>query len=200
MEFTIEQKQAVIKAAEDNNIATDITVRIGDEETSIKREIKAIFIELIETIHYDSEFFEQTKVEIDNKTYSFLQSRFCKKCGKPFHLNDSEKGTDITNIMVENTYCFECSFWKQKKDVYLDKGKSIIIKEGDKLCHYVDGGSVEPETIPKGWNTLGHGGRQFHIDKFDDDIIISTNNLWCQGYIPEIWKTEFKENAQHIKI
>jgi len=66
---------------------------------------------------------------------------------------------------------------------------------------YCDGGEVKnPDQHP----FLGCAGRRFWI-RFFDGRTITTNNLWCQGEIPEEFREELPDNAEfytpeHIKF
>ena len=78
----------------------------------------------------------------------------------------------------------------EKIEIFHNKGESIIING----IHYHDGGKVDRSKVG---GFLGHSGRSFMI-KMNDGKLIETNNLWCQGEIPEIFKNILKDNAEFV--
>lgn len=100
----------------------------------------------------------------------------CKICGK--EIAESRYMTDI--LCSEN--CFEKNFWNE---IIAEKDKYIIINN---TC-YRDGGKT-PGNYFKGF-----GGRRFYIRYFDGREI-TTDNLWCQGDIPEEYQDILKNEAE----
>lgn len=48
--------------------------------------------------------------------------------------------------------------------------------------------------VPGGWNALGCGGRKMYINIEGKGIVVS-NNTWCQGYVPKVFKELMPDNA-----
>lgn len=48
--------------------------------------------------------------------------------------------------------------------------------------------------VPGGWNALGCGGRKMYINIEGKGIVVS-NNTWCQGYVPKVFKELMPNNA-----
>jgi hypothetical protein len=44
----------------------------------------------------------------------------------------------------------------------------------------------------------GFGGRKFRMQRFGSIKIIESNNVWCQGEIPDVWKDMLKDNAKFV--
>lgn len=88
--------------------------------------------------------------------------------------------------MVEKNLCFHCNFW----DEYCQQeklSKSIRIKG----FHFMLGDKKEPDK----WN--GFGGRWFKI-KMNNEQIIDTCDLWCQGEISKYFRDKLSDNAEFI--
>jgi len=83
--------------------------------------------------------------------------------------------------MVKWNLCFTCTFWREQ---FTDPSNAIIVNG----THYRIERKRNADT-PKA--CLGHGGQIWHIRKFPTDrnkaVYIRTNNLWCQGKIPDRW-------------
>lgn len=104
----------------------------------------------------------------------------CKLCGKLEHAGYIK---DTKERLIANAVCFDCDFWDSKLKL-LNDPKVVRIKG----FHY----SIGPAT---GCSMLGFGGRLFRI-KFFDGRIVETNNLWCQGEIPERFREALPDNAR----
>lgn len=120
----------------------------------------------------------------------------CVKCGlAEYSIRYSQPMRD--NLIMIGM-CFSCHFWYEMmhtfEDGYSPDGKRQVIVEGQ---HYAYD-TAEPIKDKSIYGFLGHGGAEFRI-KFDDrDWIEITNDLWCQGTIPEIWLPDFPNNAIFI--
>ena len=111
----------------------------------------------------------------------------CEICGK-----EIEKSRYV-GCVICGSKCFNEYYWRK---VVSEKDRYIII--GGKC--YCDAGEREQ---PYDTWCLGHGGRRFWI-RFQDGRTITTNNLWCQGDVPEKYRAELPDNAEfyipeHIK-
>lgn len=104
----------------------------------------------------------------------------CVKCG-------GERSLAYNNIEELKKYemCFSCNHWREIRDSLNDK-KNVII---DGSSYYID--------PPK--QNGGYGGREFKIKRFDSDEVVVTNNLWCKGDVPEVYKNQIPNNAKFVK-
>ena len=108
----------------------------------------------------------------------------CTECGKKDRLNRSE---EIKKEMISRALCFSCNFWNAYANrVHLP----ISVRVGDK--HYM----ILSETLKAG-AFRGFNGRKFRI-RFHDGRFVETTNLWCQGKIPERFKSRLADNAEFV--
>jgi hypothetical protein len=114
----------------------------------------------------------------------------CKHCGKTETYQWMKETNDE---MARREACFECNFWFDKLELtkrgYHTVPGDLVRVEG---VHYVIG-----QSRPAGTPFLGHGGRKFKI-RFNDGREEMTNNLWCQGTIPEHFRKQLPDNATFI--
>lgn len=110
----------------------------------------------------------------------------CRFCGKH---EDARYGNDQVGIVMKT--CFNCRFWIDK----LTKPREgrIVTPEYE---HYVAGWWGIQQTQRPCW--LGFGGRYWQVVMLDDSIR-TTNNLWSQGSIPELWRPRFAPNVKSLK-
>lgn len=101
----------------------------------------------------------------------------CSICGK--ECEKFEYTYDICSIK-----CFGKWFWAKTLD-----DEAIIISG---RCYH-DCGRVDKNY--RGF--VGFGGHEWNI-QLNNGSIISTNNLWHQGTIPEEYRTEHPDNAKFI--
>lgn len=119
----------------------------------------------------------------------------CKCCGTienvdPCHFNEC----DVRTIMEETGFCYSCSFWEiHARSWESGNREGIYFINGTR---YHDCGIVDKSKMR--W-PLGHGGRDFKIRLLGSDEIIKTNNLWCQGDVPELFKKRLPDNAEFVK-
>jgi len=85
--------------------------------------------------------------------------------------------------------CFDCSFWLRKTDYTEDLADRRVVVDGE---HYM----ISVETGP---GFRGFGGKQFIIQFFDGRII-TTNDLWHQGTIPDRFREMLPDNAVFLPI
>lgn len=50
------------------------------------------------------------------------------------------------------------------------------------------------ENVPRGWNSLGCGGRKMYIN-IEGKGIVTSNNCWCQGDVSDAFKDLMPDNA-----
>lgn len=80
--------------------------------------------------------------------------------------------------------CFTRKFWN---NIMEEKDEHVIV---DGTCYAI------ANTPTNGF--CGFGGSRFKIKMFDAGEVIETNNLWCQGKIPEEYRDQFPDTAQFI--
>lgn len=107
----------------------------------------------------------------------------CSICGKEIDANFVE---EVSKVMVENKWCYECFFWNSQLEA--DKHRKFAVIDGG---HY-----VIAEDAPKGFR--GFGGAEFKIRFFNGEQI-TTHNLWFQGEIPEEFKDKMPDNAEFVE-
>lgn len=103
----------------------------------------------------------------------------CLICNSPFCTHFTEP---IKSEMIERNLCFSCNFWT---DIIAIKDTRIIMNG----VVYVKG---KEDTVFKGF-----GGRTWKI-QMNDGTIIETNNLWCNGDVPERFKEQLPDNAKRL--
>lgn len=80
--------------------------------------------------------------------------------------------------------CFTKKFWN---DIVTEKDEHIIV---DGTCYAIPHDAVN-------W-FHGFGGRRFKIKMLDTGDVIETNNLWCQGKVPEEYRHLLPNTAQFV--
>jgi hypothetical protein len=113
----------------------------------------------------------------------------CSHCGSVIEIE--KYAGETPKQMIENKACFDCNFYIElsKKQ---EEGRSLITS---KFEHYMDGGNVQDSVLQA---ALGHGGTVFKIEKTSGEVL-STNNLWFQGEIPEHLHYLFTPNFKFVK-
>lgn len=105
----------------------------------------------------------------------------CEICGKEF---------DSLMYMGEysrccSSNCFAKKFWN---GICKEKEKHVVING---VCYAVADGPVN--------GFCGYGGRKFKIKMLDTGKIVETNNLWCQGDVPEEYKSRLPDTAEFVR-
>lgn len=119
----------------------------------------------------------------------------CPKCGTPHqphspHTMDADgfERCEIRTVMEDRGWCYECSFWQNLYDKHKDDPGWVRI----------DGVSwvLKPmvENVPRGWNSLGCGGRKMYVN-IEGKGIVTSNNCWCQGDVSDAFKDLMPDNA-----
>lgn len=86
--------------------------------------------------------------------------------------------------LQEKELCFSCDYWSDlAREV---KNKSSVRIDGH---HYW--------VKTKNTLTKGFSGRQFTV-RFYDGRVVTTNNLWYQGKIPQNWRVLLPDNAEKL--
>lgn len=101
----------------------------------------------------------------------------CQVCGKEI------ERSSYSNGIICSSECFDKNFWNE---IVSEKDSHLIING---KCY-----SVGPETDAY----KGFGGAKQIIKKFDGTII-TTTNLWMQGFIPEEYRDQLADNAVFLK-
>lgn len=81
--------------------------------------------------------------------------------------------------------CFTKKFWN---NIIAEKNEHIIVNG---TCY-----AIAPAPIN---GFYGFGGRRFKIKMLDTDKIVETNNLWCQGEIPEEYRHLLPNTAEFVR-
>lgn len=88
--------------------------------------------------------------------------------------------------MDRDGVCFNCAFWIE----HIARKDNPQIARIDGV-HYSVGPEPHGKVNPA---TLGYGGARFKI-RWRNGRTEVTNNLWCQGHIPEMFRDELPDNA-----
>ena len=109
----------------------------------------------------------------------------CGYCGhSPVNLDYT---TETRQSMIRRGACFTCNFWLDRLDQY-NSPRCVVINNN---MYHIDNWS-SPGRM------RGYGGRVFHIKRHDSDQIVTTNNLWHNGDIPERFHHLMPDNAVFI--
>jgi hypothetical protein len=103
----------------------------------------------------------------------------CQKCGKHESGNWVE---DCAKKLVAKQFCFTCNYWSE----LLGAKRSVIVNG----VHHMDGGQTSSPF-------KGFGGAKFVYEKNGERH--ETNNMWFQGEVPAVWRSEFPDNATWVK-
>lgn len=111
----------------------------------------------------------------------------CRECGAR---TDAQYFMHVATRLRRLQICMSCDHWLgliAKKD-----DRSVVVNG----CHYRIGDEPTAEQFRKtmGWG-FGYSGARFTI-RFSDGRIVATRNLWCQGDIPERFRTRLPDNAE----
>lgn len=111
----------------------------------------------------------------ETETYPLF---ICSLCGKLFEENSAKGYTE--NVMRDKLYCFICAHWEIIASYY---DNPLII---DGVRYSLGPGS-----------SGGMAGRKFEIEFFDGRKV-TTNDLWCQGEIPESFRSRIPDTARFL--
>lgn len=95
-----------------------------------------------------------------------------------------------TRRLWEQQVCFNCDFWLEKVRWVTDppaKYAGRVARVNGR--HWVVGARATGDK-----SHMGCGGREVTV-RFDDGRVVSTNNLWGQGDIPEGFRARLPDNA-----
>jgi hypothetical protein len=110
----------------------------------------------------------------------------CRICGKTDNL-DRWAQCNESKIMEKENVCFHCAFWLEK---IATTNENTVVVNGTRYTI----GKEDPNLLFKGF-----GGARFDIEFFDGRKVVS-HNLWCQGNIPEEFRSypELQDNARFV--
>jgi hypothetical protein len=123
----------------------------------------------------------------------------CVKCGtEAYNIRYSQETRDT---LIMTGQCFSCNHWYEMTHFFpdgysRDGSRRQVIVEGQHYSY----DTLNPIKDKSIGGFLGFGGREWHIKFPDRDSFIVTNDLWCQGTIPEIWLPEFPDNATFAPV
>jgi hypothetical protein len=112
----------------------------------------------------------------------------CIECSKTIMFRYNE---DMNEQLRTTSLCFNCHFWTEKLNY---RGDHAVVRANG--VHYM-------YDTKKPWNTdtnkfRGYGGAIFEIRYFladENQPPVTTNDLWCQGDIPEHFRSRLPDNA-----
>ena len=118
----------------------------------------------------------------------------CKECGNEERGPTSWREGNIRSIMERDGVCFNCGLWIEKIELH-DKHTYVI-----NGTRWHDGGTLSTEERQAFGASpgMGCGGRKQIIQLLDSDKVITTNNLWCQGDVPDHFKERIPDNAKFL--
>jgi len=96
-------------------------------------------------------------------------------------------------VMKREHVCFTCAFWKVW--VRCNTGDPSWLRIGG-VSYYVTS-TLQPGERAEYHPGKGFGGQEFFIET-DGDRLIRTDNLWCQGNMPEWIREDYPDNARFI--
>ena len=91
----------------------------------------------------------------------------------------------IRKIMEKKKCCFTCAFWFEKLKLWKNDRNWLVV---DGQSYHVNPILSKPTVFQ------GFGGHWFFFKK-NDGTLIKSNNVWCQGKIPEHFKKLIPNNA-----
>lgn len=137
----------------------------------------------------------RTADELPNAAYSGQSEDFQGSMGLP----NSATFRTVMDKMLHH-FSFHEEFWVDKATEYVNgkgrtSGGSRIWVDDDYTWHGMKS-LVKLEGRRTGLG-LGYGGSMFHV-KFHDGSYLSSNNVWCGGTVPKIYRKIIKPNGFQI--
>ena len=129
---------------------------------------------------------------MDNYSYENLRDLevHCQHCEEiiDFHYHET-----LNKILYTKTRCFSCNFWL---GVINDYKTGRTFSTG-KVCYTPNIKRLLTREEIRERGFVGFGGRIFHVLMRDGEEYY-TNDLWCRGDIPEIWRDQLPANAAFV--
>lgn len=124
----------------------------------------------------------------------------CRECKQQFGQHNFDGVT--RERLIKNQLCFNCDFWQEKvlwklnHDDAVSRGAPLSKLELEIAIingvHYV----IHDKVANPGW-IHGYGGRLFRVHWFDGRAKES-NNVWCQGRIPDHFRERLPDTAEFL--
>jgi hypothetical protein len=111
----------------------------------------------------------------------------CKVCGE----YEANRYMDTcAERLKKDQHCFNCDFWLEKvrwreQPTHPAHLQAAVVNG----THYL----VHPKVTNPGWG-CGFGGQLFTV-RWHDGRTAESNNVWCQGRIPDRWRERLPDNA-----
>ena len=125
--------------------------------------------------------WERSKADAEALLASLLSLPRCRECGDPTQSNYIEPSK---SQILARQLCFKCNFWINVVEDDHD-GRGIIL-DG---VHYRDGGRTLRASEANGF-----GGAEWRL-RLTSGALVETNNLWCQGRVPDHFRDRLPDNA-----
>jgi hypothetical protein len=118
-----------------------------------------------------------------------IHDKPCQYCGEEIELC---WGKERNLQLQEQVRCFNCDFWIRRLEGIEKDPENFFTIDGNV---YWNGGHGKTDAL----GYKGFGGNCFHIERFDGSQV-TTDNLWHNGKVPELWRNKFPDNAKFIQI
>lgn len=112
----------------------------------------------------------------------------CIVCGAEFEPNDYVP--EVAERLSSEHMCHSCDFWNMQHELDRDGSRMDAVIGG---MHYV----IHPYVDGKVQFGKGMGGNTVYV-RFKDGRIVRSDNVWCQGEVPERFLDMFPDNAEFI--
>lgn len=109
----------------------------------------------------------------------------CSICGAEYELSSFDMHKPLPQLMKKRGLCFNCAFWIDKIESP-NPDREIINGE-----HYMFPPSCPNQDFKR------TGGRRVYVMR-NDGSLISSNNMWFQGVIPERFREKLTDTAKFI--
>lgn len=106
----------------------------------------------------------------------------CKICGK---LEELHYFPEVEKDLIDRGLCFKCGFWD---NLIKTKDNPESVRINGTQYHIGREEYNHPEEF------RGYGAEKFYI-KFNDGRKVTTTNLWCNGIIPNNFRSILTDNA-----
>ena len=111
----------------------------------------------------------------------------CEICGKEIDHSINFR------VSLCSSECFTDWFWLQECRAQESDPNEYAIIDGESY-HF----NRKNPVVKGGYDFLGFGGQRFKI-RYNNGATYTTNNLWCQGEIPDKYRDRLKDNAVFVR-